>query len=88
MYAFGVLLWEMCMGEPAWRDMTEAQITYGLSSGRVLSDLPDSIPAETRNLVVSCFASAAERPTMVAVAAELGRQLSQLQDEATVVAPL
>ena len=75
-YAFGVLLWEMCTGgQLPWRGDSEALVKLSVAEGMTLeSRLPKDTPPGLRSLIASCWALDPEaRPSMHALARRLKR---------------
>eukprot|EP00877_Chromochloris_zofingiensis_P005863 jgi/Chrzof1/152/Cz01g05090.t1_MAPK len=55
-YAFGVLLWEMCTGSRAWAGLHHAAIICQVACLKRGLQLPDGLPAELRQLLGTCLA--------------------------------
>eukprot|EP00877_Chromochloris_zofingiensis_P005332 jgi/Chrzof1/147/Cz01g05040.t1 len=63
-YAFGVLLWEMCTGSRAWAGLHHAAIICQVACLKRGLQLPDGLPAELRRLLGTCLApDPVSRPT-------------------------
>lgn len=51
MYAFGVLLWEMFIGRPAWDGLSSAQLAYAVLVDKQTLDIPEDAPVGLRDLL-------------------------------------
>lgn len=70
-YAFGVIMWEMYMGQRPWMGLSHSQIITAVSSGKQLQLGPNA-PSTLKKFVAKCLAmKPAERPTFTQVIKDL-----------------
>lgn len=62
MYAFGVLLWEMFMGRPAWDGLSSAQLAYAVLVDQQTLDVPEDAPVRLQELLRKMLGEADLRP--------------------------
>ncbi|GBF88370.1 hypothetical protein Rsub_01082 [Raphidocelis subcapitata] len=73
-YAFGVLLYELYTGEPAFRNVARAMLGYEIVKLGRRPVFPDHTPAEYRALATSCWdPEPSARPTFDQVVSQLRR---------------
>ena len=77
-YAFGVILWEMYMGHPAWDGFNSAQLAYAILVGKQRLDIPEDAPVGVRELFEKVFGDAASRPSFADIAEILKDCISAL----------
>mmetsp|Transcript_4521 Transcript_4521/g.13071 ORF Transcript_4521/g.13071 Transcript_4521/m.13071 type:complete len:751 (-) Transcript_4521:124-2376(-) len=76
-YAFGMIVWEMYMGQRPFTGLNQAQVIHHKMSGRTLS-ISNNCPEELRALILSCINNKHElRPSF----AELLSTMNELQDD-------
>ncbi|CAL5225785.1 g8560 [Coccomyxa viridis] len=61
-YAFGVLLWEMFMGRPAWDGLSSAQLAYAVLVDQQTLDIPEDAPVRLQELLRKMLGEADLRP--------------------------
>ncbi|CAL5218507.1 g194 [Coccomyxa viridis] len=71
-YAFGVLLWEMCTGKRPWAGMMQMQIIFHVTIQNKSLEFPISVPESVRSIGTQCMKKdPSERPTMKEVVERL-----------------
>lgn len=83
-YAFGVILWEMWAGRPAWAGMNQHQVVFAVSCLEQKLEWDGEVPPRYAELANRCMASdPADRPTFEQVAEELKDMLGEASMELT-----
>jgi serine/threonine protein kinase len=76
-YAYGVILWEMFMGQRPWSGLSHGQIIQAITTSKQLA-LGSSCPTILRKLIYRCMAAKAEeRPSFEQLIVEL----DEVEDE-------
>ncbi|CAK0736720.1 hypothetical protein CVIRNUC_000792 [Coccomyxa viridis] len=71
-YAFGVLLWEMCTGKRPWAGMMQMQIIFHVTIQNKSLEFPSSVPESLRSIGTQCMEKeSSQRPTMTEVVERL-----------------
>lgn len=73
-WAFGVVLWQMCTGDQPHRDKAVPQLLMGLKLGRLRLTWPDTVPSALCKLGSACMdPEPARRPGFEALATALDK---------------
>ncbi|BDA44406.1 probable mitogen-activated protein kinase kinase kinase 11 at C-terminar half [Coccomyxa sp. Obi] len=73
-YAFGVLLWEMCTGKRPWAGLMQMQVIFHVTIQNKSLEFPSTVPEELSSIGAKCMSKdPAERPTMKEVVVALER---------------
>ena len=70
-YAFGVLLWEMFMGRPAWDGLSSAQLAYAVLVNKQTLGVPEDAPVRLRELLKKTLGEADLRPCFADIVGSL-----------------
>ena len=83
-YAFGVILWEMWAGKPAWAGMNQHQVVFAVSCLEQKLEWDADVPPRYAALANRCMAAdPSKRPTFEEVAEELKDMLGEASMELT-----
>jgi mitogen-activated protein kinase kinase kinase 11 len=78
-YAFGMILWEMYMGQPPFLGQIKGQVIFHVATHKI-PELPATAPAALRQLVSSCLAPApGDRPDFAGLLGSLKALLVQAE---------
>lgn len=80
MYAFGVLLWEMCVGRLAWDGLSSAQLAYAVLVDKQTLEIPKDAPVGLRDLLRNVLGEADLRLSFVGIVEHLAGCSDELQD--------
>ncbi|CEL98268.1 unnamed protein product [Vitrella brassicaformis CCMP3155] len=80
-YAFGVNMWEMVMGQPPWLGLSPEEIPYRVGQQGERLPVPHTWRPSLRRLVAQCFASPADRPSFLAIKQSLIAILHEIESE-------
>ena len=70
-YSYGIFLWELLTGDMLYKDMTQSEITMGVTMHDLRPPLPDDCPQRLKELIQSCWSKdPAARPKMSRVVAK------------------
>ena len=61
MYAFGVLLWELYVGRPAWDGLSSAQLAFTILVNKHTLEIPEAAPERLRDLLRNVLGEASLR---------------------------
>ncbi|KAK9915712.1 hypothetical protein WJX75_003037 [Coccomyxa subellipsoidea] len=71
-YAFGVLLWEMCTGKRPWAGLMQMQVIFHVTIQNKSLEFPPTVPEELSSIGAQCMSKdPVNRPTMKEVVAAL-----------------
>ncbi len=79
-YAFGVLLWEMCVGRSAWEGLSSAQLAYAVLVDKQTLEIPKDAPVRLRELLRNVLGEADLRLSFAGIVEHLKGCSHQLQD--------
>ena len=79
MYAFGVLLWELYVGRPAWDGLSTAQLAFTILVNKHTLEIPEGAPERLRDLLRNVLGEASLRLPFAGIVEDLQGCINELR---------